>query len=82
MDSVTVKATGSKRTKTEVCPLLMVCQDTGAVYTQVAYDHSMCVFLLHWDHFVANLGRPTKLVSDRRSQRTPSDTADCSTGPA
>ena len=76
MDSVTMKAIGSKRAKTEVCPLLMVCQDTGAVYTQVAYDHCTCPFLLHWDQFVAELGRSTKVVSDRGSQGTSSDTAD------
>ena len=54
----------------------MVCQDTGAVYTQVAYDHSTCAFLLHWDQFVAELSRPTKVVSYQGSQRTSSDTAD------
>ena len=76
MDSVTVNATGSKRTTTEVCPLLIVCQDTGAVYTQVAYDRNTSAFLLHWDHFVAELSRPPKVVSDQGSRRTSSDTAD------
>ena len=36
MDSVTVKAMENNRAKAEVCPLLLVCQDTGAVHTQVA----------------------------------------------
>ena len=76
MDSVTVRETGSKRTTTEVCPMLIVCQDMGAVYTQVAYDLNTSAFLLHWDHFVAELGRPTKVVIDQGSRRISSDTAD------
>ena len=70
MDSVTVKAMENKRAKTEVCPLLLVCQDTGAVYTQVAYNYSMSALLVQWKHFVAKRGRPTKVVSDRGSQLT------------
>ena len=36
----------------------------------MAYDYCTGVFLLQWDHFVAELGRPTKVVSDRGSQLT------------
>ena len=73
MDSVTVKAMVNKRAKTEVYPLILVCQDTGAVYTQVAYDLSTNAFLIQWDHFVAVRGRPTKVVSARGSQLTSSE---------
>ena len=73
MDSVTVKAMLNKRAKTEVYPLLLVCQDTEAVHTQVAHDYSTSAFLIQWDHFVAKRGRPTKVVSDRGSQPTSSD---------
>ena len=76
MDSVTVKAIGSKRAKTEVFPLLMVCLDTGAAHTQVAYDYCTGPFLLQWDYFVAERGRPSEVVSDRGSQRTYSDNTD------
>ena len=54
----------------EVCPLLLVCQDTGAVHTQVAYDYSTSALLVQWNHFVAEHGRPTKVVSDQGSQLT------------
>ena len=46
MDSVTVKAIENKRAKAEFCPLLLVCQDTGAMYTQVAYDYSTSALLV------------------------------------
>ena len=76
MDSVTVKAMVNKRAKTEVYPLLLVCQDTGAVHTQVAYDYSTSAFLIQWDDFVAKRGRPIKVVSDRGSQLTSSGNTD------
>ena len=61
MDSVTVKAIGSNRANTEVFPLLMVCQDTGAVHIQVAYDYCTGAFLLQWGYFIVLVMRLTIL---------------------
>ena len=38
MDSVTVKPMEDGRAKAEVCPMIMVCLDTGAMHTQVVYN--------------------------------------------
>ena len=73
MGSVTVQAMVNKRARMKVYPLILVCQATGAVHTQVAHDYSTSAFLLQWDHFVAVRGRPTKVVSDRGSQLTSSN---------
>ena len=54
----------------------MVCQDSGAVHTQVAYGHSTSAFLTQWDYFVVKHGRPSEVVSDRGSQPTSSDKTD------
>ena len=70
MDRVTVKA------KTEVYPLLTVCQDTGAVHTQVAYGRSTSAFLTQWDYFVVKRSRPAEVVSDRGIQPISSDDTD------
>ena len=70
---MTVKAMVNKRARMKVYPLILVCQATGAVHTQVAHDYSTSAFLLQWDHFVAIRGRPTKVVSDCGSQLTSSD---------
>ena len=59
-----MQAMVNKRAKTKVYPLLLVCQDTGAVHTQVVYDYSTSAFLIQWDDFVAKRGRPIKVVSD------------------
>ena len=73
MDSVTVKALVNKRAKMKLYPLLLVCQATGALHTQVAHEYSTSVFMLRWNHFVAVHGRPTKVMSDQGSQLTSSD---------
>ena len=73
MESVTVKLMVNERAKMEVYPLILVCQVTGAVHAQVAYDHSKSAFLDQWDHFVAVHGRPSKVVSDQGGQLTSSD---------
>ena len=70
MDGVTVKAMENKKRRAEVCPLLLVCQDTGAIHTQVAYDYSTGALLVQWRPFVTMRGRPNKVVSDRGSQLT------------
>ena len=51
-----------ERAKTKVYPLLLSCLATGAVHTRVVYGYSTSAFLLQWDHFVAERGRPTKLA--------------------
>ena len=46
LDSVTVKVMEKERGRAEVCPLLLVCQDTGAIHTQVAYYYSTGALLV------------------------------------
>ena len=70
MDSVTVKAMENRRAKAKVCPLLMVCLDTGAVHTLVVYNYGTSAFLDQWNHFKDKRGRPPKVVSDQGSQLT------------
>ena len=45
MDSVTMKPMKNGRAKAEVCPLIMVCLDTGAVHTQVVYNYGTSALL-------------------------------------
>ena len=73
LESVTIKSPVSKKAKTEVFPLILVCQATGVVRTQVAYHYTTRAFLLQWDHFIAANGRPSRVESDQGSQRTSSD---------
>ena len=68
-----MKALVNKRAEMKVYPLLLVCQSTGAVHTQVAHAYSTSVFMIQWNHFVKVRGRPTKVVSDQGSQLTSSD---------
>ena len=46
MDGVTVKAMENKKGRAEVCPLLLVCQDTGAIHTQLTSANSIAI--LNW----------------------------------
>ena len=54
---------------------ILPCLATGAVHTRVVYSYSTSAFLLQWDHFVAEGGRPTKVVSDQGNRLTASDSA-------
>ena len=76
MDGVNVKAMVDKRAEAEVYPLLLVCQDTGAVHPEVAYGYSTGALLVQWDCFVVKRGRPSEVVSDRGSQLTSTDDTD------
>ena len=67
---VTVKAMVNKRATMKVWPILMVCQGTGAVHTQLCHDYGTQAFLLQWENFVALRGTPSLVVSDRGSQLT------------
>jgi hypothetical protein len=67
-----VKAMVNKRAQMKVWPLLIVCQATGALHTEVAFDYSTDAFLNCWEHFAAVRGHPSKVVSDRGSQLTSS----------
>ena len=57
-------STWDQRAKTKIQPLLLSCLATGTVYTRVVYGYSTSAFLLQWDHFMTEWGRPTKVVSD------------------
>ena len=54
----------------KVYPLLIVCQATGALHTEVAHNYSTGAFLLAWDHFTSRRGYPGKVFSDKGSQLT------------
>ncbi len=56
----------------KVWPLLIVCQATGALHTEVAYNYSTAAFINCWEHFTAVRGHPGKVVSDKGSQLTSS----------
>ena len=67
-----VKALVGERTEMVVYPLLLLCQNTGAVHIQVAHDYSTSGFMIQWNQFVAR-GRPTKVMSDQGGQLTSSE---------
>jgi hypothetical protein len=67
---VTVKDMVTKRTTMKVWPILMVCQGTGAVHTQLCHNYGTQAFLLQWENFTALRGHPSVVVSDRGSQLT------------
>ena len=48
-----VKALVGERIEMRVYPLLLVCQSTGALHTQVAHDYSTTGFRIQWNQFVA-----------------------------
>ena len=51
-------------------PILMVCQATGAVHTELMHNYGASAFLLQWNQFTALRGDPSLAVSDCRSQLT------------
>ena len=60
----------NKRAPMKVYPLLLVCQATGALHTEVAHDYSAGAFQLALDHYTSVRGYPFKVVSDKGSQLT------------
>ena len=76
MDGVTVSTMINKMGETEVYPLLLVCQDTGAVHTEVAYGYSTGPLLDQWDRFLVKSCRPYKVASDQGSHLAASVNAD------
>ena len=70
MGPICVKAMVNKRALMKVYPLLLVCQATGALHTEVAHDYSTAAFLLAFDHYTSVRGYPIKVVSDKGSQLT------------
>ena len=67
MNGVTVSTIINKKGETEVYPLLLVCQDTGAVHTEVAHGYSTGPLMDQWDRFVVKWGLPYEVLSDRGS---------------
>ena len=64
------KSMVNSRAHMKVYPLLVVCQATGALHTEVAHNYSTSAFLLAWDHFTSRRGYPDKVFSDKGSQLT------------
>ena len=73
LEGVAVTSTVDERAKRKVHTLLLSCLATGTVYTRVVYRYSTSAFLLQWNHFIAEQGRPTKVVSDQGNQRISAD---------
>ena len=72
MGPVFVKAMVNKRTQMKVYPMVLVCQATGALHTEVVHAYSTAAFLLAFDHYTSVRGYPTKVYSDKGSQFTSS----------
>ena len=70
MGPVDCKSMVNSRAHMKVYPLLIVCQATGALHTEVAHKYSTSAFLLAWDHFTSRRGYPDKVFSDKGSQLT------------
>ena len=70
MGPVDCKSMVNSRAHMKVYPLLIVCQSTGALHTEVAHKYSTSAFLLAWDHFTSRRGYPGKVFSDKGSQLT------------
>ena len=51
-------------------PIVIVCQSTGAVHTQLSHNYGAEAFLLQYKHFVSIRGTPKQVVSDKGSQLT------------
>ena len=67
---ITVHAMINKQSSMKTWLLLMVCQATGAVHTELMHDYGTSAFLLQWNWFTALRGDPTLAVSDCGSQLT------------
>ena len=61
---ITVHAMINKQSSMKTWLLLMVCQATGAVHTELMHDYGTSAFLLQWNWFTALRGDPTLAVSD------------------
>ena len=70
MGPILVRDMVNKRSSLKAYPILLVCQATGALHTEVAHNYSTDAFLLAYDHFTSVRGHPAKVVSDRGSQLT------------
>ena len=67
MGAVIVKAMYNRRVQMKVCPVIFVCQATGAIHMEVYHDYSMGAFLLQWSHFTSHWGMSEEVVSDQGS---------------
>ena len=67
---ISVRSMVNKRATMKTWPILMVCQATGAVHTELMNNYGASAFLLQWNRFTALQGDPSLAVSDCGSQLT------------
>ena len=72
-----VKAMNNARSRLKVWVLLVACEVTGALHSEVLAGASTMHFMVEWEKFIATRGRPNWVVSDNGTNfKSKTNTAD------